>query len=98
MDNVKCAVVVSQITEHPNWWKRQSPYKGNAKTIHLGGVMADDKTLPPELQEEARKFYDASPSIDFKLGTVNPSAASFFEVEGIYEVTFRRIGSRQQVE
>lgn len=98
MDQVRCAVIVNQITEHPNWWKRQSSYKGNAKTIHLGGVSSDDRSIPEEMRPDMKAFYDASPSIDFKLGTVNPNAASFFEIEGIYEVTFRKIGSRQEIE
>lgn len=89
---VKCVVIVSNITEHANHWKRNSSFKGNAKTIQLSGLAASSPLVPDELKDEVSKFYDASPSIDFKLSTINPEAASEFDVEGIYEVTFRKVG------
>jgi hypothetical protein len=41
-------------------------------------------------EDENRKFWDASPSGEIKLGTVNPAAWQAFELGGDYYVTFSK--------
>lgn len=95
--SVACLVVVQDVTEHRNWHKRSTmnpAYKGNMRTIRMTGAVPGKEMegLPPALVEAMKAFYDASPNLEFKLGTVNPEAGAFFDVDGIYEVRFVKVG------
>ena len=94
--SVRCLAQLGQITEHANWAKRDSPFKGNMKTLTLGGISPNQSTVPDDLKADVKKFWDASPSLEIKLGCINPEASQYFEVDGIYEVTFRKIGQLQR--
>ena len=93
MDAVQAMFTVRDITEHRNNHKRDSAFKGNQKTIKLLAISPGYHSLPDEWREIARQMWDATPSGEISLGVLNPSAAGFFEVDGIYEVTFRKIGN-----
>ncbi len=54
------------------------------QTIVLSPVYSHDK------DSENARFYQATPSGEIRLGTVNAAAAAAFELEGEYYVTFER--------
>jgi hypothetical protein len=54
------------------------------RTIVLSPVYSDD----PE--SENRKFWNASPSGEIKLGTINPQAWAAFELDGEYYIDFTK--------
>jgi hypothetical protein len=54
------------------------------QTIVLSPVYSNDKN------SENAQFYQATPSGEIRLGTVNAQAAAAFELEGEYYVTFER--------
>lgn len=54
------------------------------QTIVLTPVFSNDK------DSENAKFYEATPSGEIKLGTVNAEAAKLFELEGEYYVDFTK--------
>lgn len=53
------------------------------RTIVLRPVYSDD------LHSENRQFWNASPSGEIKLGTVNPAAWEYFELGKDYYIEFR---------
>jgi hypothetical protein len=59
--------------------------KVEMRTIVMSPVYSNDSNDPN------KKFWDASPSGEIQLGTINPDAWRAFELDGLYEVTFRKI-------
>lgn len=55
------------------------------RTVILHPVYSDDPN------SENKKFWEASPSGEIKLGTVNQAAWQEFDLDGEYEVIFRKI-------
>lgn len=95
--SVRCVVSVQDVTEHVNYYRRQSRFKGNCKTVRMTPISPGDH-VPEGLKAEAKEMWEASPSGEIKLGILNPPAAAFFSVDGIYEVTFRKIGEIERPE
>lgn len=56
------------------------------QTIHLAPVYGNAN----DPKNENNQFWDASPSGQIELGTVNPAAASYFELGGEYYIDFTK--------
>lgn len=56
------------------------------RTVVLSPVYSDDP------DSENRKFWDASPAGEIKLGTINPAAWEQFELGGEYYIDFTLAG------
>lgn len=69
-------------------YNEQKQYVGSDKiemrTIILAPVYSDDPS------SENKKFWDASPSGEIRLGTVNPAAWAGFDLDGEYLITFEK--------
>jgi hypothetical protein len=63
-------------------WVQQDPVQ--LRTIVMSPVYSDDPG------SENRKFWNASPSGEIRLGTINEAAWSAFEIDGEYYVEFKR--------
>lgn len=70
-------------------YDEQKRYTGSIKqemrTIKLVPVYSEDPN------SENKKFWDASPSGEINLGTVNPAAWGYFDLEGEYLITFEKV-------
>lgn len=64
----------------------QNPYTVEMRTIVLSPVYSED----PE--SENRRFWDASPAGEIRLGTINPQAWHAFELGGEYYIDFTPAG------
>jgi hypothetical protein len=90
MDEVRARFSVQGISINQNW-ATQSPYKGHLRTIQMQPVSPQTGATEEE-KAEHKKFWEASPSGEIKLGTLNPAAGEFFDVGDVVEVTFRKVG------
>lgn len=90
MDEVRARFSVGQIAINQNW-ATSSPYKGHLRTITMAPVTPNQGATDEE-KAEHKRFWEASPSGEIKLGTLNPAAGEFFDVGDIVEVTFRKVG------
>lgn len=83
VNRVECSIYDKPI------YNEQKQYVGSEKqemrTVLLSPVYSDDPNAVN------KKFWDASPSGEIKLGTVNPAAWQEFELDGEYEIVFRKI-------
>lgn len=59
--------------------------KQEMRTIYMAPVYSEDPN------SENKKFWDASPSGEIKLGTVNPAAWKEFELDAEYRLTFEKV-------
>lgn len=74
---VRAKFTVREITRTKHWDKS----KGEIQTIVLSPVISDGN-------EENKKFFEATPTGEIKLGTVNEAAARQFELGKSYFVDF----------
>jgi hypothetical protein len=58
--------------------------KREMRTIVMHPVYSNDPT------DENRRFWDASPSGELRLGTVNPDAWAQFDLDGVYYLDFTK--------
>lgn len=75
---VRAKFKVSEITEHAYGNQRM-------KTIKLQPVFKSD-----DPDGENTKFWQASPNGEIRLGTINMSAADYFEINGEYYIDFTK--------
>ena len=59
--------------------------KQEMRTIYMAPVYSEDPN------SENKKFWDASPSGEIKLGTVNPNAWKEFELDEEYRIVFEKV-------
>lgn len=61
--------------------------KVEMRTIKMTPVFSQSEDDPN------KKFWDASPSGELNLGTINPAAWQYFELDKTYELTFEEVKS-----
>jgi hypothetical protein len=91
MEEVKARFSVETKTLRKSWVADKSPYKGHMQDVHMTAIMANTGATEEE-KAVNRTFWQASPSGEIKLGTVNPAAGDWFDIGDIVEVTFRKVG------
>jgi hypothetical protein len=97
MNEVRSVVTVNERTQQRNEWKRGLG-DGTAASTHFGvhlGAIVPSEGVPEALRVEVKEQYETRPMVLLKLNTVNPEVAAYFEIDGIYEVTFRKIGQME---
>lgn len=80
--SVRAKFVVRSITRDQSF--SSHPAK-EVHTIHLFPVYSQDPA------SENRKFWEATPTGEVKLGVVNPAAGSFFELGAEYYLDFTKV-------
>lgn len=82
---VRAKFVLQDVTEHLNYHGTKS--KANLKTLRFTAVAANFGDTEEE-RADSKEFWEASPSGEIKLGTINPEAAAAFEIGKAYYVDF----------
>lgn len=86
--SVRAKFKVTQFTsnQHNKYNHETGKYDGaiEMRTIHLQPVMSSEEG------SENKKFWDASPSGEIRLGTINPQAWAYFELGKEYYIDFTK--------
>lgn len=89
MKQVVACFAFKERTEHLNYYGVE-PKQVSLFTCKFTPVSQSD-AKSDEQREEFTRFWNASPSGEINLGTVNEEAANFFKLGRCYRVTFEEI-------